>query len=387
MADPGRSEADAVSLPSVSDLERAITSVIGVASAEVARSGTGRDRLRISLTPGADPEAAAWAVAATLRERFAIALDPAAIVARHVETAPGTLEADPSPSGGPEAAGSDEAGPDQDPAAVPEAARSDTADVGSGVEGGPTHADVQWPPRRGPAVAQPERPEPVDRPGRHGAIATSGAQEHAPSLVAPEGEHASPDLLAAARAVIDEAATGAASQPPASGPASGDPGPAVTTVERHLRVEPAAAGARPGREAGVDLSRRRAAIGDLVARPVGDDLDISATLTWADAAATGRARGLRTRRGRWRAIAEATLDALRDLTAGRLRADVDHVSILTLPELAHVTVSVTLVTERGEETFLGAALVRDDPDQAVMRATMDAVNRRVEPWLGAADRV
>jgi hypothetical protein len=39
------------------------------------------------------------------------------------------------------------------------------------------------------------------------------------------------------------------------------------------------------------------------------------------------------------------------------------------------------LTERGEEPFLGAALIHDDPDRAVMRATLDAVNRRVEPWL------
>jgi hypothetical protein len=135
------------------------------------------------------------------------------------------------------------------------------------------------------------------------------------------------------------------------------------------------------RPAGADPRRRRAAIRELVALPDGDALEVAATLRLEGREVVGHARGLRTRRGRWRAIAEATLAAVGDLAGGRVRGHVDHVTVLTFADLAHVSVSVTLLTERGEETFLGAALVRDDPDRAVMRAALDAVNRRIEPWL------
>jgi hypothetical protein len=254
-------------LPSAGELERAIGSVAGVVAAEVRRSETGRDRLRMSLAPGADPEPVAWAVAATLRERFGIALDPAAIRARLTEAAP-TGEATAHPTA------------PLSEATVAEA----SAEAGS---------------------------EPVGR-------------APSPTAVAPEA---------------------------VSAPAGG----------RQLR--------------------RRAAIRELVAHPDGDDLDVTATLQLHDREVHGRARGVHTRRGRWRAISEATLAALDELAPGRLRANVDHVTVLTIPDLAHVTVSVTLLTDRGERSFLGASLVRDDPDRAVMRATLDAVNRHVEPWL------
>jgi hypothetical protein len=128
----------------------------------------------------------------------------------------------------------------------------------------------------------------------------------------------------------------------------------------------------------------RAAILELTARPDGTALEVTATLGLAGREATGRARGVRTRRGRWRAIAEATIAALDGLAVGRVEGHIDHVTVLTFADLAQVSVSVTLLTERGEETFLGAALVRDDADRAVMRAALDAVNRRIEPWLADA---
>jgi hypothetical protein len=88
-----------------------------------------------------------------------------------------------------------------------------------------------------------------------------------------------------------------------------------------------------------------------------------------------------TRRGRLRAIAEATLASLDRLVGGRLHAAVDRVTLVA-GDLPSASVLVTLASEHGEETLLGAALVRDDDlERAVMRATLDAVNRRAEPFL------
>lgn len=258
--------------PSAEALEAAIRSVPGVAAAEVARA-SGRDRLRISLLAGEDPEAVAWTVAAVLRERFAISLDPAAISAR-------------------------------------------------------TSVDGQ-------------------------ADAIRVIQRIDPSP--PTDEVAAPPLDAADRL--------------------------VSTVTDAADAADAADGAGVGGSQALVRRRPRPVITELDARVDGLDLVVTATLRLGGRVGTGQARGLRTRRGRWRAVSEATIDALGPLTDARLRAHVDHVTILSYTELAHVSVSVTLLTDRGEETFLGAALIRDDPDRAVMRATLDAVNRRVEPLL------
>lgn len=311
MTTPGSSDNGLEAVPSADELQRAIASVTGVTTAEVSRASNGRDRLRISLAPGEDPEAVAWSVAATLRERFGIALDPAAISARAI--------ADPS---------------------------DDPVRVISRVEPAPDgRATPHWPPpppaaSAPPTPAEPDRPEaPTDDAPRE-EVPAQDAGDSAPPPEGPDGSTPS-DLVAAARATLAEDESSAS-------------------------------------------RRSRAAISELSADPIGDELDVTATLSLSGRSVTGRARGIRTRRGRWRAISEATLDALGSLSADRVRGHVDHVTVLTFADLAHVSVSVTLLTDRGEETFLGAALVREDPDRAVMRATLDAVNRRVEPWLAEA---
>jgi hypothetical protein len=334
----GPEDARQADVPTATELQRAIASVTGVATAEVTPTESGRDRLRISLRPGEDPEAVAWSVAATLRERFGIALDPAAITARVVST-----PSDPT-----------------------------TPDV-------PDVPDVPTVPGEAGEPAERATPPAADRPGTWTSTSpppeppaegqlTAPATSAAPVTPAAAAVPAAP----AAPAVPAAAATPAVPPQPAERTSVGDSTSDLAVAARSAVAEPPGSG------------RQRAAIRELSAHPVGDALEVAATLVLSGREATGHARGLRTRRGRWRAIAEATLAALDGLAVGRVRGHVDHVTVLTFADLAHVSVSVTLLTERGEETFLGAALVRDDPDRAVMRAALDAVNRRIEPWLAEA---
>jgi hypothetical protein len=260
-------EQDEVRSPRYDELERALSSVPGIVTATVAVSDeTGRGRLRIRLAPGEDPDAVSWAVAATLRERFGIALDPEAIRPRF------------------------------DP---------ETAD--DQVAGGAAHAgDVD-------------------------------------SVLAPEA--------------IVGCCTGDRPRPPA-----------VTDV------------AEAGIVAASD-ARVRAAIRDLVTRQGDRDVEVTATLELGDRCGRSVARAIPTRRGVWRAVAEATVGALGELTGDQLHAGIDRVSVSSQDDPAMATVLVSVLSDRGEETLLGASLVRDDPEGAVMRATLDALNRRVEPWL------
>ena len=91
---------------------------------------------------------------------------------------------------------------------------------------------------------------------------------------------------------------------------------------------------------------------------VTDGLLSSATvaLSSAEDSATGRAKGVATRAGLHRAVAQATL--------------------LALERLLDQPVSLTLVTSEGAEQLTGSAIVRQDRVGAVVRATLDALNRR-----------
>jgi hypothetical protein len=289
--------------PSYDELERALSSVPGIVTAAVAvTEGTGRGRLRIRLAPGEDPEQVAWAVAATLRERFGISLDPETI-------RPRLHEDDPTP----------------------------TAD-----------GQVDAPHRLDPgldAVGEGGRPAPEatpstgERPRAEGRPRWAGGAEGGTPVPAPPAPE---DGGAPAAEELDDAGAALAQQ---AGP------------------------------------RVRAAIRDLVTRQGDDDVEVTAILEVAGRRGRAAATAVPTRRGVWRAVAEATVGALRELTDDHLRVGVDRVSVTSNEDPGMVTVVLTVLSDRGEETLLGASLLRDDPESAVMRATLDALNRRIEPWL------
>jgi hypothetical protein len=85
-----------------------------------------------------------------------------------------------------------------------------------------------------------------------------------------------------------------------------------------------------------------------------------------------------------RAVADATVEALEQLTIRPIELEVLGVDAQLHEHPARMLVAVRLREGQGDEDLLGAALVRDDPEHAVVRATLDAVNRRVEPLLPGA---
>jgi hypothetical protein len=298
--------------PSYDELERALSSVPGIVTASVAvAEGTGRGRLRIRLAPGEDPEQVAWAVAATLRERFGISLDPETIRPRLHE---------------------------DDPAA--------TAVSGDGHLDEPHQLEVErHAAAREASDPDPDTPAPTDdRPRAEGRPRRTGSDAAAP-----------PEPL----------------------PPAGQPDDDLASTAAELDTAGAALAERAG-------PRVRAAIRDLVTRQGDDDVEVTAILEVAGRRGRAAATAVPTRRGVWRAVAEATVGALRELTDDHLRVGVDRISVTSNEDPGMVTVVLTVLSDRGEETLLGASLPRDDPESAVMRATLDALNRRVEPWLQGA---
>jgi hypothetical protein len=267
--------------PRYTEVERAIRSVPGVAEASVVQAAdSGRGRLRIRLHAGEDPERVSWSVAATLRERFGIALDP------------------------------DEIRPSVAPA------------EGNGQGAGNGRTDL-------PAPSADD------------------------VLQSPEPEPTGDDLLVEE---LDEPIP----PPPVDVPAAGE-----ARVVLHGRRGSA-----------------RAVIRDLRSHSGPDGVRVTATLDYSGRLVEGRAMGVATSRGLMRTIAEATVMAVAELTGQRLRAQVDRVSLAGCDPTT-VTVVIIQASAEGEELLLGASIVRHDVEHAVMRATLDALNRRVEPDLRA----
>lgn len=309
--------------PEDGEIERAISSVAGVASASLRRDpGTGRTRLRLKLKPGEDAEQATWAVAATLRERFGIALDPDAI--RPVATFD---EAADIPQG--EAAAGEE-----EEAAAASFGRAEEVVAAEAV----TAEEV--------AAA----PDP-------GAEAVTAAEE----LESPNGQ-----------------SVGVAPPPAAATPPPPPPIPSATAA-------PGAGGAGAGTRSGRDRVERvpRATITRFDVQRGDHRVQVTVGLRQGASTAEGVARAAPTVRSEQRAIAEATASALQQLTAAPLLIAVDRVDVEPAANPARALVTLTLMADRGEEELIGVSLVRGQPERAVVRATLDACNRRLGSFLDA----
>ncbi|MDQ1712010.1 MAG: hypothetical protein QOE45_1460 [Frankiaceae bacterium] len=113
----------------------------------------------------------------------------------------------------------------------------------------------------------------------------------------------------------------------------------------------------------------------------GLDISASVTLGFDDRSAVGEAQGTATQSGVQKAVALATLRAIESLVDGKARFELDHLEVTQTGRDRTVVAGVTLVTASGSERLTGAAVVREDVRQAVIRATLDGLNRRLGALL------
>ncbi len=386
--------------PTDTELERTILSVPGVAAASVHRHADGRSRLRLRLHPGEDAESVSWAIAATLRERFAIALDPKAI--RQVVDDPATGAADEAMGTADDPAGAADTPMDAagDPAGDP-AGAADTPMDAPGAPASPGHPD-------GPPAPPTSPPTPPTmRAGPDPAASPPGVDDPTSPSGRPD-ERTSPTEPPVTPDDTDESPGDTDEPPVGTSPGDSDE-PAVGTSAADTDEPPAGTSAGKTDELTVDtsappsLSEPRSedpirplgpevngASGQLAPRATIHNLDVewgeagvrvTATLGHAGRRADGSASAVATSIGLRRAVAEATVSAMRSLLGGSLLIGIDHVTVRSGDDPALATAVLTWLTDRGEETLVGTSLLRADPERAVMRATLDALNRRVEPLL------
>jgi hypothetical protein len=126
----------------------------------------------------------------------------------------------------------------------------------------------------------------------------------------------------------------------------------------------------------------RLAIARLTVTADGLGLQATVTLSRGDLEFSGSADGSSTAAAVHRIVAAATIAALADVLGADHRVDVEAVTVTPMGEGTTVAVvQVVWATVDGSERLTGASEVRDDPRQAVIRATLDAVNRRLAPHL------
>lgn len=116
---------------------------------------------------------------------------------------------------------------------------------------------------------------------------------------------------------------------------------------------------------------------------VSSGLDVTAkvSLAYRDGTVRGESTGTATQSGVQRAVASASLRAIESLIGGKARFELEHVEVASNGRDRTALVAVTMVSGSGTDRLTGSAVVREDARQAVIRAVLDAINRRLEPLL------
>lgn len=101
-------------------------------------------------------------------------------------------------------------------------------------------------------------------------------------------------------------------------------------------------------------------------------------LRHGDRRAVGTAEGLMAGSSVLRLVAQATLEALRQLESAAVRADVETATVLRFGDRSIAVTTVVVVVPPYEETISGSAVVRPGGEMdAVARSILDATNRRL----------
>ncbi|MEW8996182.1 hypothetical protein [Clostridium sp.] len=81
---------------------------------------------------------------------------------------------------------------------------------------------------------------------------------------------------------------------------------------------------------------------------------------------------------RRRVVAKATVSAVEEMIGQVSAFDVEDIVINSIRDISYVTVIVNMINDVAEEVLIGTAIVRNDMNEAIAKATLDAINRRIE---------
>lgn len=111
--------------------------------------------------------------------------------------------------------------------------------------------------------------------------------------------------------------------------------------------------------------------------PEGPSTTVTVTLTWNGEQFGGSASGPAAASARMRIIGEATLRALEEVLGGGPPLALEAVATTSVGVRSVVVAQVVSMKGVEEQVAVGSALVRGDEAEAVVRAVLDALNRRI----------
>lgn len=333
----------------------AVREVAGVRDAALRRTPAGAHSLRLDLSDGADPAEVSRQVARLLQERMGLAAAPQNL------PGPPTTPVPPVRRRAVEPRAAERRTPEPR-SADPRSA--EPRDAGAELRTGevlPTGSPTVGRPSGGRVEATPVGPEQE--------VGADGSRRRRPS--APHRGRATVEEPGSVSAAPAGAATGS----PATAGTSYSGGQVTTTESAPSR--PLDTGGAPG---------PRVVIDHVQVSTFGLDANVEVRLLAGGESAAGYATGPAVDGYVLRLCAVAAAAAVDELLRGaenaeRGRCFVEHAAVVPFGNCEVATVVVLLVCDGWVEQLAGSALVAGDPRQAVVRATLAAVNRRLEALL------
>ena len=103
--------------------------------------------------------------------------------------------------------------------------------------------------------------------------------------------------------------------------------------------------------------------------------EVTVTLKWKERLLVGQSTGAAANVTRWRLIAEATLEAVRQSIHQDVGMAIAAIDLPTLGSRELAIAQVVVVTGSMERTLIGSAYVEGEESRAVVRSVLDALNR------------
>lgn len=114
----------------------------------------------------------------------------------------------------------------------------------------------------------------------------------------------------------------------------------------------------------------------ITSRTVNNSVEVKVELQAGERTFEGDASGFASSYNKLRLFVEATAKALNSLVQDKFLFVAEDVTIIQLMKHKVALVAITMVTPSGEDSLAGCAIVKNDDREAVVKASLDAVNRK-----------
>jgi hypothetical protein len=109
----------------------------------------------------------------------------------------------------------------------------------------------------------------------------------------------------------------------------------------------------------------------------GNTVECSVSLIYDEEEYSATQTAVKTTANKRKVVAAAAIKAVEDILKHAFIFDIQDVLINNSKDITVISVLVNIIEDENEEMTVGSAIVKNDVNEAIVKATLDAVNRRV----------